>query len=70
MSPPKYKLSYFDGKGLAEPIRWLLSYAGEEFEDVRFTRDQWPSIKPSKLYDHYFVLLKTKILCYLYPVLY
>lgn len=43
----KYKLTYFDGKGLAEPIRYMLSYMGEEFEDDRFTKEEWPLIKPS-----------------------
>ncbi|KAK9506985.1 hypothetical protein O3M35_008823 [Rhynocoris fuscipes] len=41
----KYKLTYFDVKGLAEPIRMLLSYMGKEFEDNRFTADKWPELK-------------------------
>ncbi|XP_053980880.1 uncharacterized protein LOC128877527 [Hylaeus volcanicus] len=43
---PSYKLTYFPVKALAEPIRFILSYAGAEFEDVRFNRDDWPKIKP------------------------
>ncbi|XP_075215811.1 glutathione S-transferase-like [Lycorma delicatula] len=43
----KCKLTYFPVKALAEPIRWLLSYLDIEFEDYRFEREQWPSIKPS-----------------------
>ncbi|KAL1139557.1 hypothetical protein AAG570_006540 [Ranatra chinensis] len=44
---PTYKLTYFPVKALAEPIRFVLSYMGQEFEDYRFEREQWPSIKPS-----------------------
>lgn len=43
-----YKLTYFNITALAEPIRFLLSYLNIDFEDVRFEREQWPSIKPSK----------------------
>lgn len=44
---PKYKITYFPVKGLAEPLRYILSYMGEEFEDERFKREDWPTIKPS-----------------------
>lgn len=43
----KYKLIYFNGRGLGEPLRWLLAYMGEKFEDFRFPREEWPSIKPT-----------------------
>lgn len=29
------KLSYFDARGIGEPIRMILAYGGEEFEDIR-----------------------------------
>lgn len=44
---PSYKLIYFPVTALAEPIRFLLSYAGIEFVDERFDRDDWPKLKPS-----------------------
>lgn len=46
---PAYKLSYFSITALGEPIRFLFSYAGIEFEDNRIEYEQWPQIKPSKL---------------------
>ncbi|GFG30349.1 hypothetical protein Cfor_10064 [Coptotermes formosanus] len=42
-----YKLTYFNVKATGEPIRFLLSYGGIEFEDYRIEREQWPQIKPS-----------------------
>ncbi|XP_011309957.1 glutathione S-transferase [Fopius arisanus] len=44
---PTYKVIYFPVKALAEPIRFLLSYGGVEFEDERFDRADWPAIKPT-----------------------
>jgi hypothetical protein len=45
---PTYKLTYFNVKALAEPIRFLLSYGGVEFEDYRFEKEEWPQLKPCK----------------------
>nr|AWX68889.1 glutathione S-transferase siama 2 [Heortia vitessoides] len=36
------KLHYFQLNGLAESIRYILHYAGEKFEDVRYERSAWP----------------------------
>nr|CAD7197724.1 unnamed protein product [Timema douglasi] len=43
---PKYKLIYFNVKALGEPIRFLLSYGKQEFEDYRLENEQWPTLKP------------------------
>ncbi|XP_011866585.1 PREDICTED: glutathione S-transferase-like [Vollenhovia emeryi] len=44
---PSYKLTYFPVTALAEPIRFLLSYADIEFEDERFDKNDWPKLKPT-----------------------
>jgi len=42
---PQYKLTYFNARGRAELARLLFAEAGVPFEDFRFERDQWPTIK-------------------------
>ncbi|ODM89628.1 Glutathione S-transferase [Orchesella cincta] len=49
MSTPKYKLIYFNCQWIAEPIRYLLSYVKEDFEDVRLDWEEW--IKPEGKID-------------------
>ncbi|KRX52536.1 putative splicing factor, arginine/serine-rich 7 [Trichinella sp. T9] len=44
---PLYKLSYFDVRGLSEPIRLLFHDQKIEFIDHRFDRNEWPKIKPT-----------------------
>lgn len=44
---PKYKLSYFNVKALAEPLRFMFAYGGVDYEDVRVTQDEWAVLKPS-----------------------
>ncbi|GJQ68763.1 putative glutathione S-transferase, C-terminal domain [Trypoxylus dichotomus] len=44
---PSTKITYFDIKGLGEPIRLLLKYGQIEFEDIRISREDWPQIKPT-----------------------
>ena len=46
---PKVQLLYFDGYGRGEIIRIILNYGGIQFEDKRFSFEEWPKIKPSKL---------------------
>ncbi|CAD6228787.1 GSCOCT00006541001.3-RA-CDS [Cotesia congregata] len=45
--PHQYKLTYFNVMGLGEPIRFLLSYGGHQFQDFRVDRlNEWPKMKP------------------------
>ena len=48
---PSYKLCYFIGRGLAEMARLLFAEAGVDYEDCRFTRDDWPKHKLGMLYS-------------------
>nr|AYM01176.1 glutathione-S-transferase sigma class [Spodoptera littoralis] len=43
---PKYVFHYFDGKGLGEPVRLLLAFGDEGFEDHRVAFKDWPDFKP------------------------
>ena len=43
------KLTYFNARGLAESLRWILEFAGAKYEDVRVEREAWPQLKESKL---------------------
>ena len=42
----KYKLSYFDFAGRAELIRLIFSAGKVDFEDHRFSFDEWKKLKP------------------------
>lgn len=43
-----YKLTYFNRRGRAEPIRYLFAVADVPFEDHRIDeKEEWPSIKAS-----------------------
>ncbi|KAL6736815.1 hypothetical protein Aduo_007122 [Ancylostoma duodenale] len=40
-----YKLTYFNGRGTAEIIRQVFVLAGQEYEDVRLSFEEWPKHK-------------------------
>lgn len=46
----KYVYYYSAAKGIGEAPRLLMAYGGQDFEDNRLTMNQWPHLKPSKLY--------------------
>ena len=49
-SMPKLTLCYFNGRGKAEPTRYMLKMAGVDFEDKRIGGDDWKNTwKPSEL---------------------
>ncbi|CAH0694774.1 unnamed protein product [Spodoptera exigua] len=47
---PKYVVHYFNGKGLGEPIRLLLAYGDEGFEDHRVAGKDWAEYKKTTLF--------------------
>ena len=48
---PKYTLTYFDGRGLAEISRWLFAVAEQPYDDIRLQyegdKKEWLELKPS-----------------------
>lgn len=50
MAYPKYKLFYFDSQGRAEVIRFIFAQAGVPYVDVRFSKEEWPELKPKMPY--------------------
>lgn len=49
---PDYKLTYFDLRARAEPVRLVFAYAGVDYEDNRISwenkAEQWIPLKNSK----------------------
>jgi glutathione S-transferase len=56
---PTYKLTYFNGRGLAEPIRLIFVAAGVKFDDVRFTANHDNDTNPSRANDQFIALKAT-----------
>ncbi|XP_059143179.1 glutathione S-transferase 3-like [Physella acuta] len=45
--PKNIKIIYFDARGRAELCRLMLEAAGRKYDDVRHTRESWPTEKPN-----------------------
>lgn len=48
MAAPCVCLTYFDARGRAEALRWVLAQAGAKYTDKRLSGDEWAAMKPSK----------------------
>ncbi|XP_058788916.1 glutathione S-transferase-like [Phymastichus coffea] len=44
---PGYKLIYFNARGRAEHIRYVLAFAGVDYVDERISKERWPELKKS-----------------------
>ncbi|XP_001603942.1 glutathione S-transferase isoform X2 [Nasonia vitripennis] len=53
---PSYKLIYFNARGRAEHIRYVLAYAGLDYVDERLPKERWPELKKSMPYGQLPVL--------------
>lgn len=42
-----YKLTYFNGRGRAEPLRYLLAFKNVDYDDHRITFQEWAKLKPT-----------------------
>lgn len=42
------KLVYFNLQARGEPVRLILAAAGQKYEDVRISFEDWPKEKPSE----------------------
>ncbi|XP_002731492.1 S-crystallin SL11-like [Saccoglossus kowalevskii] len=47
---PSYKLHYMNGRGRAEISRLIFALADVEYEDKRYTREEWVTVKESGLF--------------------
>ena len=46
-----FKLEYLACRYIGEPARLIFAYAGQQFEDVRITPDEWKKAKSNKFYQ-------------------
>lgn len=46
MTTQQYKLHYFNMRNRAEPIRVLLHFTNQPYEEELYTFAQWPAVKP------------------------
>lgn len=58
------KLTYFNGRGRAETARYVLAYAGAEYEDNRITGEQFAELKPSLNYGQLPVKHESGYICF------
>jgi hypothetical protein len=52
---PKYKLTYFNGRGLGEVSRWLFALADQPYDDARLQYEdqkEWLAFKPCTFSKH------------------
>jgi len=42
---PQYKLTYFNARALAEPMRLMFALKGVEYDDIRIEKEEWPAKK-------------------------
>ncbi|KAK4298548.1 hypothetical protein Pmani_029107 [Petrolisthes manimaculis] len=61
----QYRLVYFNLRGRGEPVRWVLTAADQQFEDVRYNKEtEWPFKKQEMPYGKVPVLfVDDKPLC-------
>jgi len=50
LDKPHYKLTYFNMKWLAEPIRYIFTYKNVDFEDIRLEEKDFAPVKPDYPY--------------------
>lgn len=58
---PHYKLYYFNGRGRAELARLIFAVSGVDYEDIRFSKEDWPKHKAGNSFGFLFIF-KTLIL--------
>lgn len=50
---PSYKLIYFNARGRAEHIRYILAFAGVDYVDERVPKERWTELKKCKYISSY-----------------